>query len=71
MTIRKEIKDKIKKSNQAIASLMVVFDRGQKTIENWLDNDDIRLTTPAAAKAISNTMGISESQIFETSNVAA
>ena len=59
----------IKGSNILIGRLMIAFNRGQNTIENWMNSKDIRLTTPDAVKIISEESGLSEGEILDESTV--
>lgn len=71
MQIRQETKEAIKSNNRIVGRLMILFDRGQKTIENWLDNDDIRFTTPAAMDIIKTETGLTEAEILEPQTATA
>lgn len=65
MTISNIVAEKVRGNNRIIGLLMIAFDRGQKTIELWLDDKDIRLTTPTAVEIIKAETGLTESEIFE------
>lgn len=65
MTITDLAIARIKGNYSAIAGLMESFNRGQKSIENWLDAKDVRLTTPQAINVIKSKTGLSESEIIE------
>lgn len=54
----------IKGNNRLIAKLMMGFDRGQNTIENWLISKDVRLTTPIAVQAIMEESDLAENEIL-------
>lgn len=69
MTITDIAISAIKGNNRAIAKLMIEFDRGQPTIENWMNSKDKRLTTPNAVKIISETTGLTEAVILEEEKV--
>lgn len=58
----------LKGNHKALAALSYKFDKHAKTIENWLNNKDIRLTTPIAIDIIKAETGLSDSEIFETAN---
>jgi hypothetical protein len=66
MTISEKAISEIKKSNRIMGRLMIAFDRGQNTIENWLVSKDIRLTTPTAVQIISEESELTEADILET-----
>lgn len=55
----------IPKNNKLIGRLMIAFDRGQNTIENWVQQKDVRLTTPTAVQIISEETGLDQSEILE------
>jgi hypothetical protein len=65
MTISDRAIQAIKGNNKLIAALMTAFDRGQNTIENWMNDKDVRLTTPTAVKAIVEHSDLTESDILE------
>lgn len=71
MKITQQAIDKIRGNNSAIGRLMQAFDRGQKSIEVWMNNKDIRLTTPTAVQIIQEETGLSEDEILEADPVAA
>lgn len=58
---------KIRKENKAIARLMILFDRGQKSIERWMEDKDIRLTLPEAVLIISEETRLTPEEILEPS----
>jgi hypothetical protein len=55
----------IKGNNKLMGRLMIAFDRGQNTIENWMASKDIRLTTPTAVQIIKEETGLTEQEILE------
>lgn len=55
----------IKASNRIIGRLMIAFNRGQNTIENWMASKDVRLTTPIAVQIIAEETGLSAGEILE------
>ena len=69
MTITDTAISKIKGNNRLIARLMIEFNRGQNTIENWMESKDTRLTTPAATKIIAEETGLSQDEILENKRV--
>jgi len=54
----------IRGNNKIMGHLMIAFNRGQKSIETWLDNKDIRLTTPTAVQIIEEGTDLSADQIL-------
>lgn len=61
----------IKGNNRLMGRLMIAFDRGQNTIENWMVSKDIRLTTPTAVQIIREETGLRDEEILEEEEVAA
>ncbi len=55
----------IKGNNHLMARLMMAFDRGQNTIENWMASKDIRLTTATAIQIFREETGLTDSEILE------
>jgi hypothetical protein len=47
------------------------FDKHYKTIENWLKEKNIILTTPKAVDIIKAETGLTEDEIFETEKTNA
>ena len=64
MELSKEAKDCILSSNKLMGRLMGLFDRGQKSLQDWIGENDIRLTTPSAVKIIKEESGLSEDEIL-------
>ena len=58
----------IKGNNYCMAELMKLFNRCQNTIENWLKDRDIRLTTPQAVAIIVQYTGVPEDQVLTESS---
>ena len=56
---------RIKGNNILIGRLMAAFNRGQKSIEVWMDNKDIRLTTPTAVQIIREETELTDYEIVE------
>lgn len=69
MTITDKAVESIKASNKIIGRLMIAFNRGQNTIENWMASKDVRLTTPDATKIITEETGLSYEEILEEDTV--
>lgn len=64
MQISDKAIEAVKNNNKAVASLMAAFDRGERSIQMWLANKNIILTTPAAVEAIKKATGMKESEIL-------
>lgn len=54
----------IKGNNLLIGRLMILYNRGQKTIENWIASRDSRLATPKAVQIISEETGLEAQQLL-------
>lgn len=65
MQISKKAKKIIMGSNIIKADLMTAFDMTQKSVENWVERDDVRLTTPTAITAIMKNSGLKEIDILK------
>jgi hypothetical protein len=65
MTIADKAIECIKGNNKLMGRLMIAFDRGQNTIENWMASKDIRLTTPTAVQIIREETGLQDEEILE------
>lgn len=65
MQITDRAADAAKVNIDCIAHLMMLFKRGQWTINKMLDAKDLLLTTPSAVKIISTHTGIPESEVLE------
>jgi hypothetical protein len=70
MTISDKAIESIKKNNRLIARLMIAFNRGQNTIENWMNHKDVRFTTPIAVQIIREETGLSDQEILEEDSIA-
>lgn len=65
MTVTDKAIEGIKGNNRLMGRLMIAFDRGQNTIENWMTSKDIRLTTPTAVQIIREETGLTDAEILE------
>lgn len=65
MTVTDKAIEGIKGNNKLMGRLMIAFDRGQNTIENWMALKDIRLTTPTAVQIIREETGLTDAEILE------
>lgn len=71
MIISQKALEAIKANIPAKAALMVAFNRTHKTIENWIREADIMLTTKQALDIISEHTGMTEAEILETEKASA
>lgn len=51
-------------NNQVMGKLMVAFDKHFKTIERWVKQNNVALTTPTAIEIIKEGTGLSEQEIL-------
>lgn len=58
--------DQMKGNQRITGRLMALFNKSSFTIGRWIEDKDIRLTTPAAVQIIKEETGLKESQILET-----
>ncbi len=58
----------IQKDNKVMGALIQLFDKHYRTIENWLENKDIRLTTPDAVAIIKELTDLKKHEILEIEN---
>jgi hypothetical protein len=56
----------IRKSKVAKAKLQIELDKAAPTIQRYLDDNDVMLTTHAALKVIKEEFGLKEEEIMET-----
>lgn len=72
MTISDKAVAAIKSSNIIMGKLMVAFNRGQNTIENWMNSEprNILLTTPDAVRVITQNSDLTEDDILVEDSVA-
>jgi len=66
MTISEAAKAKILNDVKVRAALMVAFNMGEKSVFNWVEKGDIRLTTKTAIKVLMETTGLTEEEILVT-----
>lgn len=65
MTISDKAIQSMKSNNRLMARMMLAFDRTQNTIENWMNDKDIRLTTPTSVAIIREETGLFDEDILE------
>lgn len=71
MQISDKTKDTLTGNNKAKGALCMAFDKHMKTIEDWIDNKNIMLTTPTAVECIKANTDLDENEILETEKVSA
>jgi hypothetical protein len=62
---------KLKGNQVAIGRLMALFNRSAFSINRWIEDKDVRLTTPQAIQIISEETGLGEDKILEPEIKAA
>lgn len=71
MGLSKKTLELIRRNNKILGLLVGAFDVHFRTMENWIENNDIRLTTPTATKIIMTETGLNESEIYENEDQPA
>lgn len=71
MTISQAAKDKILSDVKTRAALMSAFEMSEKSVTNWVERDDIRLTTELAIMVLVKHTGLSKEEILVTENLTA
>lgn len=64
ITIKQEVIDKIKGSQAIKGRLAYEFAKTTKTIDAWLNENDIMLTTAVGLRAISEELNMPESELI-------
>lgn len=67
MKIKQSILTQMGGNNKLVAKLMIAFDKGERTIQLWIENNSEKLTMAAALKIISEEIGVPESEILNES----
>lgn len=62
--IKPEVLKKLAGNVKALNRLAYVFAKHRTTIDRWVANNDVILTTAAAVKAISEELGITEDSVL-------
>lgn len=63
--VKKEILEQLRTNLRAKGRLAYEFSRTTKTIDQWIDENDIMLTTATGLKAISEELGVRQSEILK------
>jgi hypothetical protein len=63
--IKQNVIELLRKSKIAKAKLQIALDKAPPTIQRYLDDNDVMLTTHAALKVIKEEFKLSENQILE------
>jgi hypothetical protein len=59
-----EAKDLIRSSNVLKGELMAEFNIGERTVINWINRDDLKLTSAKALQIISKHTGMKATEIL-------
>jgi hypothetical protein len=62
--IKQDIIERIQNSTKAKTRLAYEFAKHQSTIDRWLEENNLMLTTQTALKAISEELEVAESEIL-------
>jgi hypothetical protein len=63
--------DQIKGNQRLIGRLMALFNKSSFTISRWIEDKDVRLTTPGAIQVIKDETGLKVDQILEDISAVA
>lgn len=69
--IKTNILKKIRKSKVCKAKLQIALDKAAPTIQRYLDDNDIMLTTASALAVIKEEFNVTESEILELETIKA
>lgn len=69
--IREEILQKLLKSKKAKAKLSLALDKSHVTIDRYLYNNHIMLTTVASLDVIKEVLNVTEEEIFNVEPITA
>lgn len=64
MIISEKAKKAIMDDVKVRAALMTAFSMSEKSVQNWVGRNEVKLTTPKAVEVIRNATGLTESQIL-------
>jgi len=60
----------ITRNNKVIGRLVAKFDKHPRTIENWIDNNDVHLTNPSSLEIIREETGLTDEEILTEKQAA-
>lgn len=69
--INENLIDGFVKDNKLIGKLMTAFDKGERTIQNYFETNNVLLTTKIALGIIEDHTGLTEAEILETETTTA
>jgi|GEM_PF-5194420 len=70
LRIKTSIAEQILKNYQVLGRLVSAFDVHFRTVENWIKDRDIRLTTPTAMNILKEELKLTEEEIIEAEPVS-
>ena len=62
---------RIKGNNIIMGKLMIAFNKGERTMQQWMERRDIKLTTIMAINIIKAETGLTEDEIIVTEKATA
>lgn len=65
-TIKEDVLEMIRQSKVCKAKLQIELDKSAPTIQRYLDDNDIMLTTASSLSVISKEFGLKEKEILAT-----
>ena len=65
-TIKNNVLEKVRQSKVCKAKLQIALDKSAPTIQRYLDDNDIMLTTASSLAVISKEFGLKEKEILKT-----
>ena len=71
MRIKQEIIEQINDSNIVKARLTEAYDVHPMTVQRWITNNDVKLTTVKSLQVICSTLSLNQDEILEEEKTAA
>jgi hypothetical protein len=64
-TLNTNVIELIKGNQRIIGKMMALFNKSSFTINRWIEDKDVRLTTPGAIQIIKEETGLTNKEILE------
>jgi hypothetical protein len=64
-TLNTNVVELIKGNQRIIGKMMALFNKSSFTINRWIEDKDVRLTTPGAIQIIKEETGLTNKEILE------
>jgi hypothetical protein len=64
-TLNTNVVELIKGNQRIIGKMMALFNKSSFTINRWIEDNDVRLTTPGAIQIIKEETGLTNKEILE------